>query len=559
MIIKRIAIHNFRSIRDASFAVHDFTLLIGANNAGKSTVVDALRCFYEKDISFKRERDFPKGVLQENEGSWTEIEYLLADNDLEEIGQKYQSESRRLVLRKYFMGVGNIKPGIHSIDKAGNPEPELFYGPKNIPEGKLGSITFIPAVSAVEDFTKLTGPSELQELVLDVLGDVIQEEESNDLTQNMSNFFSRIKKSEGEKQQCSLDSVERSINDELEIWGSEMRFDLKPPSVRDLVKNQLRFKLKDSCSGSQQDACQFGSGFQRHLIYSILKVRALLKQRVVSSSERKVFNAELKILLFEEPEAFLHPDQQEFLFRNLKELSKSGFQVICTSHSPKFLSLNFDDISSLVRIGKVNGFANAYQIGEDEKKKFFDRTRNCPTVVLSDWQMVSIKYSLLMNPLRAEALFAERVLLVEGPSETALINALVSRGELRLPFGTVVIDTLGKFNMARFIILLQKLGIPHAAIIDKDESGEQQVWNKYIEKNKQKLTRCIEYLDPDLERILGLQKNCGLSPDKKHQKPQMLLWHLERNEVPNVMEFRDRVQSVVDCFGDCHVLRISND
>ena len=46
MELKRIKIHNFRSIIDADIDVHDFTMLVGANNAGKSNTLNALRCFY---------------------------------------------------------------------------------------------------------------------------------------------------------------------------------------------------------------------------------------------------------------------------------------------------------------------------------------------------------------------------------------------------------------------------------------------------------------------------------------------------------------------------------
>ena len=47
MRILHIKIHNFRGIIDEEFELQPYTLLIGSNNAGKSTVVDAIRSFYE--------------------------------------------------------------------------------------------------------------------------------------------------------------------------------------------------------------------------------------------------------------------------------------------------------------------------------------------------------------------------------------------------------------------------------------------------------------------------------------------------------------------------------
>jgi len=43
MEIRRITVHNFRGVLDAKIALHDYSLLVGPNNAGKSTVIDAIR------------------------------------------------------------------------------------------------------------------------------------------------------------------------------------------------------------------------------------------------------------------------------------------------------------------------------------------------------------------------------------------------------------------------------------------------------------------------------------------------------------------------------------
>jgi len=53
MKIREIAIHNFRSFKDAALHLEDYGLLIGANNSGKSAILDAVRIFYEKDIKFE--------------------------------------------------------------------------------------------------------------------------------------------------------------------------------------------------------------------------------------------------------------------------------------------------------------------------------------------------------------------------------------------------------------------------------------------------------------------------------------------------------------------------
>jgi predicted ATP-dependent endonuclease of OLD family len=59
MKIKSLKIHNFRSIKEQSFDLTDYSLLVGANDSGKSNTIDAIRVFYD-DLKFSEEKDWPK-------------------------------------------------------------------------------------------------------------------------------------------------------------------------------------------------------------------------------------------------------------------------------------------------------------------------------------------------------------------------------------------------------------------------------------------------------------------------------------------------------------------
>ncbi len=62
---------------------------------------------------------------------------------------------------------------------------------------------------------------------------------------------------------------------------------------------------------SEVDVRYFGKGLQRHLIYILLKISSQYVEK--RTYEKKEFAPELTFILFEEPEAFLHPGQQELL------------------------------------------------------------------------------------------------------------------------------------------------------------------------------------------------------------------------------------------------------
>ncbi len=62
MKISQIKIHNYRSITNATIAAQGYLMLVGANNSGKSNVINALRAFYD-ELKWSND-DFPKKLKQ---------------------------------------------------------------------------------------------------------------------------------------------------------------------------------------------------------------------------------------------------------------------------------------------------------------------------------------------------------------------------------------------------------------------------------------------------------------------------------------------------------------
>ena len=50
MHLRKFEIHNFKGIQTASFEWDDIIILIGENNVGKSSVLEALQCFLSGSI-----------------------------------------------------------------------------------------------------------------------------------------------------------------------------------------------------------------------------------------------------------------------------------------------------------------------------------------------------------------------------------------------------------------------------------------------------------------------------------------------------------------------------
>ncbi len=554
MTIKEVKIHNFRGIRDVSFRMSDYTLLIGANNAGKSTVVDAIRCFYEKDsCKFEEGRDLPKGVGNESvDSSWVEICYELAEDEKDSLKEAYRSDDCSLRLRKYFhpKEVEGRKSGfIYFVSAANEVSTDSFYGARNVQCGKLGNVIYIPAFSRVDETTKLTGPSALRDMLAHLFKQFVGSSKAYDEFTSAIEALSHNLNEQKVNGDYALSDLGGEINRSLRDWGAEFNLSLIPPSNTDIIKSMIDWHIYDKTLGCQQDITSYGSGFQRHFIFAL--IQACAKYRPVEESMKATdFKPKMDLILFEEPEAFLHPQQQSVMARSLRNQAKSGqYQVLVTTHSAQFLSSNMDDISKIVRMQRdKKGHSVSFQVSNEMLNEICSSNRDFtgyPDIDTSDMpreDLEMIRYQIWMDPLRAGMFFAQQVLVVEGATETAFINRLLDDEKLQLPPGAFVVESLGKFNMHRYMKLLDALGIQHSVLHDKDKSTNQKSWNALIHDNRNERTLRVHVLDDDLEVSLGLGKYKGRSDNK----PANLLYKYEHNEIAEskVQEFSRMIESL---------------
>jgi len=369
--IKSVTIHNFRSIKEAKFNPYDYAVLVGANNAGKSNVFTALRIFYEDEIKFNEKTDFPKfrsDFQTEDNESWIEVEYLLTEDEYNNLRSEYRNPDNTLKVRKYLKG-SKVRPNQSNIYgyENGVLSENLFYGAKNVSEAKLGTVIYIPEVSETDETLKLSGPSPLRNMLTFVMKRVVKTSESFGNLNEAFEVFNNEFKEEESKDGFSLSKLREEINNSLKEWEVELKLDINPISPEDIIKNLVSHYTIDKNLDKEIDTGNLGQGLQRHLIYTLLKLSPQYKEK--RAYEKKEFSLELTLILFEEPEAFLHPGQQESLGHSLKSLSsEEGQQIIIATHSPIFVSNNIEDIPSLIKLKRENGITDIFQVSEDTRK-----------------------------------------------------------------------------------------------------------------------------------------------------------------------------------------------
>lgn len=366
--LSKVHIHNFRATHDAEFEMKHYGLLVGANNAGKSSAIDAIRAFYEKDgFKFRSGTDFPLVATQDKE-SWVDLTFSLLDEEFASLADDYKIGGNLLRVRKYFATDRKAHDGksasgtIFGYRDDGSISEEPFYGAKNVQSGKFGDLIYIPAISKVDEHAKLSGPSALRDLLTDIMSDVVEGGAAYSAFSENVKIFSQAVRNEKTVDDRSLAGFEADLNNMLKPWDSEFKLKFPTPTAAEIIRSMLGWDLLDLFHGKEQSIDYYGSGFQRHFIYSLIQLGARYAGKK-PTKKTKDFSPSLNLILFEEPEAFLHPPQQEVLARSLASIAEApNWQVMAATHSANFVSKNSDDIPAIIRLRRASGVSTAHQI-----------------------------------------------------------------------------------------------------------------------------------------------------------------------------------------------------
>jgi putative ATP-dependent endonuclease of OLD family len=517
MKIEHIKIHNFRSIKDGEFDLGNYNLLIGENNSGKSTVINALRTFYEDGgLKFSASRDFPKFETEDKE-SWIEIEFSLTENENENLRDEYKLPDNRLKVRRYFQSedkelVSSQNSNIFAYEK-GELSRNNFYGAKNISQTKLGRVIFIPEISKTSDTLKLSGPSPLRDITNFVFSRIVTTSPSYSALNSAFDSFNKEFDEESKEEDFSFNNLKKDINSDLESWDIAFGLRVNPIKPADIVKNLLGHYIIDKNLGEKEVSIEsLGQGVQRHLIYTLIKLSS--KYTEIKEPKKKEFSPDLTLLLFEEPEAFLHPTQQENLNLSLKKLSDST-QIVITTHSPVFVSRNTKELSSLIKLNKPNSISTLHFLSDEKIDELFNE--NIGLLKYLEGEDIdesakifeeSFKYFLWLDSERSSAFFSKHVIICEGATEKAFLDLMLNTKWIDLKEKQVYfLDCLGKFNIHRFMNIFGELGIKHSILFDGDNNkGKHEKINEFINSNKNSLTHKIAMFEDDFEAFLGVEK-----------------------------------------------------
>jgi putative ATP-dependent endonuclease of OLD family len=540
MKISEVRIHNYRSILDMTLTGHDYMLLVGANNAGKSTVINALRAFYD-DLKWSAD-DFPKVGTLDGE-TWIEITFSLSDDEWDGLAETYKegTAEKLLTVRRYLKSEdGRVKASQSNLYGVvnGAVEDGLFYGARQISLAKVGRILYIPALTTTAEQTKMSGPSPLRNMLNFLLKKIVSKSEAY---AKVSVAFEELN-AEARGEGGFLHQISAPFNQAIKPWDIRLDLSVNTVAPEDITKNLVSFGFIDDALGNfSLDLERFGHGFQRTVIYELIKLApTFVEEKAVTKKE---FNPDFTLILFEEPEAFLHPAQQEAMAYHLRRLAQeTGLQVMLTTHSPLFAGKAVENFCQLIRVHKVAGvsvarqpdaatiatmftqggmllqamtaFVNDPNVPAAQKQRARQMIANPPAADIAAAEE-QFRYQLWLDGERAALFFADKVLLVEGATERALFSYLLAGDWQDLAAERIcIVDVLGKFNFHRYAALLDAYGIAYGVMLDDDDDQDhhQAVNELVIHCAAKALANPIKFAKC-LETYLGIA--AGHRPDKK--------------------------------------------
>lgn len=174
------------------------------------------------------------------------------------------------------------------------------------------------------------------------------------------------------------------------------------------------------------------------------------------------------ILGCEEPELYQHPPQARHLSNVLHRLSDKNAQIIVTTHSPHFVSGEaFEDVRVVRRVVDAQ-HSVVCSYGYDKFAEVFAHAKGHAPMKPDG---VLAKVHQVLQPALNEMFFAQRLVLVEGLEDMAYIHAWLVISDQWDEFrrrGVHIVPANGKHALLYPFIIAKGLGIPTLLVFDAD-------------------------------------------------------------------------------------------
>lgn len=430
MKFKNISIKNFRNFENINITLDNKNVFFGMNDVGKTNFLYALRFVFDRNI--RKNNLIDSDFYQKNTDVPVEIIVSIDISDLNDVdSMKLRAKVKGALLSGQNVVYIKLIAKYDSTEMIANPI--LYWGGdlNDLEETKtrgvfseLDTVFNVIYIDAYVDLYNLFKKNSAILLKNDKNEDKDTLKHIDDTIVNLNKYISSL---------SGIKSFENRITPEYNhLKNDNIQVSVKSEiAVKGLYSNVVPY-IKQDNDGELYPTS--GEGRKKLLVYSIYDLLA------EENTIRKI-----NLFLIEEPENHLHRAMQIALSHKIFVDEKYKYTFL-TTHSSFILSAM--DKVNLIRIfnnTKVNSASSFYKVPEKYKEQ-----------------------KQRLNKRLSEAIFADKVLMVEGPSEELLFDKVLSyQNELYQAEGVYILQVEG-VGFKQYIEILNKLNIECFVKTDND-------------------------------------------------------------------------------------------
>ncbi len=435
MIIKTLYIKGFRNFKEVTVNFNEHSLIIGANDVGKTNLIYALRILLDR--------------------SFSDYDYELAESDF----FAYE-DTHEIIIRAFFEDITEECVIARLPGKISDDGKMVLQYAATINNGKVEYQFFCGKSESEEDLKEIDSPYYRKYLNLKYISS----------RREFWNYINKTKKEllQQAKENRTVDVVEAddALYDEIEQKLQEV--DSKIPQLS-YVKNATEHLNKeldklsihnreqqvvfDTASTDIDRVIQNVSvtskyGDKKLIIGGEGRINQIYLSLWASQNQHTEISNEVSLICVEEPEAYLHPHQQREVAAYLGRTLQG--QVILSSHSPYIVS-EFSP-NSIIRLYKQNTYDTSVA------------SNGCSEVIAEGID----DFGYRMSVIPAEAFFSDCVILVEGPSEMVFYKTLAKQIEIELDRLNISVLSVDGVSFPTYMKILNAMQIYWISRTDND-------------------------------------------------------------------------------------------
>ena len=459
MKLSKVKIKGFRNFKKAEINFNDKSLIIGANDVGKTNLLWAIRLLLDRGLSdYDIEPQDSDFYAFETTNTFEII--LCFDNVVEDcvvakLKGKISDDDKLFLAYRGFKDA--LTQALSYKILAGKSITDL----EEVEDRFYRKVLNVKCISSKRDFHHFIKRE--KNYLFQIAKDKRTAEEKTDDDKLYSEIQGELKVVDDKIPKLKfISTATETINEELSKLSlhhqkQKIVFDATSSNVDNFISN-----VSISSKSEERNLLIGGDGRLNQIYLALWASRNGLTETNIE---------QVTIFCIEEPEAHLHPHQQRKLADYLNSHLKG--QVIITSHSPQ-IACDFSP-NSIIRLVAKNGTTRA-------------ATNGCSDII--DAAFDDFGYRLSIIP--SEAFFSDIVFLVEGASELLFYNTLAKQLEIdldRLNISILMVDGVG---FSTYIKILNSLEIE---------------WVLRTDNDIMKIPRKPAYRFAGVQRCIGFYKN----------------------------------------------------